>query len=414
MSQKKSMDPDNIFQDNKWDGEWTAVLISNQFVKNRSAVPYIASFLTSEFYNGKVNHVYRGYYSNAEGTRKTEAIIRTIPSANSVYIDGPKNIMLVLVDELNSSNRSNVKLFNFNVPIYTGAAQVKPVQFGQIWDAWWCNNNLLYIERDVQLATDEVEKHLAVKNAANIATSMLAELYSAAYLGMAVEPNQENMTYNWQVPVSGGWSLYPNDKISSGSSAKLNFWSTADGDDHIAARRRITGYNFSALTSWHRPSTGVVNTESQSSIFPNTGQMRVWSTTVPVHYLPGYSITTLNSVIRICFYVKLLLAHKTIVNNNCIGSYVHLLSMVMGAQTSLIFSQTNLSLSVWSGYSVDNLQYDMMEKVLKVATLGISIYSDQVAIVKEYGKDAIIEYYAMDPFENVNWYSYTPYPHFLV
>jgi len=409
-----SMDPDTIFLKSQYDKEWTAVPISYDFLYRSSAVPYIASFLTSEFYNGKVNHVYRGYYSNAERTRKTEAVIRTIPSANSVFLGGPKNIILVLVNDTNSSYNSNVKLFNFDIPVYTGAAQVKPVQFGQIWDAWWCNSNLRQIESDLMGATNEVENHLAVKNAADIATSMLAELYSAAYLGIAVEPNQESMTYNWQVPVSGGWSLYPNDKIA-GSSAKLNYWSTADGDDQIAARRRITGYNFSALTCWHRPSTGEVNTESQASIFPNAGQMRVWSDSIPNNSAPGYFITTVGSLIRICFYAKLIFAHDTRMIIRHLDTRIHLLSVAMGAQTSLIFSQTNLSLSVWSGYLENRLLENMMEKVLKVATLGISCYSRRFNLHNTYCKrDAIFKYYAMDPFHNINWYSYTPFPHHLV
>ncbi|KAF5186954.1 hypothetical protein FRX31_023459, partial [Thalictrum thalictroides] len=111
-----SMDPDNIFRKSQCDGEWTAVPISYMFLKRSAAVPYIASFLTSEFYNGKVNHVYRGYYSNAEKTSKTEAVIRTIPAANSVYLGGPKNIILVLVDDSNSSYRSNVEILSSTFP----------------------------------------------------------------------------------------------------------------------------------------------------------------------------------------------------------------------------------------------------------------------------------------------------------
>jgi len=242
--------------------------------------------MSSEFYNGKVNHVYRGYYSDAKGDNKTKAIIRTIPAANSVFLPGPKNVILVLVDQRMFKADSSIKLFNFNVPLYTGAARVTSVQFGPIWDAWWCNDMLSNIEDDVMSAMNEVEEKISVKNAADIATSLLAELYTAAYLGIAVEPNQKSMTYNWEVPVSGGWSLYRDDTIAQGSRAKLNHWSTADGDDQIAGRRRVTGYNFSALTSWHRPSSGVVDTELQTSRFSNAGLMRVWSATVPVKYTP--------------------------------------------------------------------------------------------------------------------------------
>jgi len=89
----------------------------------------------------------------------------------------------------------------------------------------------------------------------------------------------------------------------------------------------------------------------------------------------------------------------------------------MGAQTSLVFSQTNLSLSNWSGYDTGKNRWffqSMVETLMKVATLGISKFIHQRDIADSYGQDAIFEYYAIDPFNDVNWFSYTPYPHHLV
>jgi len=53
---------DPIFYPNGSDSDWVVVSITQEQLRSDFIIPYIMSFLTSDFHNGRVNHVYYGKY----------------------------------------------------------------------------------------------------------------------------------------------------------------------------------------------------------------------------------------------------------------------------------------------------------------------------------------------------------------
>lgn len=401
---------------------WTAVPIKQKHLNSSYLIPYIAAFLTSSLSSGKINHVYRGSYRNAGATRKIRSAVRTMPAANCVHIEGPKKVILVLVEATSKSCPNSVELAGISVPVFFAKADVMEVDFTHIWTRWFSNVNAHMLEGQCVLALNEITSYLSVENSSNIALAMVAELYTAMYMGLAVEPETDAPAYNWVVPAMGAWSLFDNDVLSTESRLRTDFWSP-DQNESDSGGRRMVGYNFTALTCWHLPSTGCVMTEDRPSIFENAGPMRVWKSDVPSYQVPNYTISTVLSVNRIAIGLGLILTHelgKTIQSARGYGSFVHMLSTATAAQASLIFSQTNINLSMWAGYNSRRNEFHarrVHQVVIDMATNGIASYTNIQELTKgwkQWDEGLIMEYFGINPFTDVNWLSYTPLPHHFI
>lgn len=77
--------------------------------------------------------------------------------------------------------------------------------------------------------------------------------------------------------------------------------------------------------------------------------MCVWNFDIPFYHRPNYIIPTVQSINRISIGVGLILTHAvgmTFKSAHEYGSYIHMLATATAAQTTLIFSQTNINLSM--------------------------------------------------------------------
>jgi len=104
---------EELFFPDESDNSWVAIPIKQEQLKDVSVIPYIASFLTSDLFTGRVNHVFKGRYvdTNAVYGAKTMAL-RIMPCVNSVSIPGPKMAILVLIDCTSTSHPNTVTFGN--------------------------------------------------------------------------------------------------------------------------------------------------------------------------------------------------------------------------------------------------------------------------------------------------------------
>lgn len=423
LDKQPPLDEEDIFGYQTVDYSWTAVPIRSETMRQRGAVPYIGSFLTSTLWSGSVNHVYTGTVGNAAGTQENKVVIRLMPSVNSVYMEGPKDVVLVLVDYTSQNCPPTVRVAGMEIPVYRGQSvpEDELFDFMDIWNVWWSNGNINTISRDAGYAHKQVCQMLGVENSCLIANAMAAELYATLYQGIAVSTEVNRPQYDWDQAGCGAWSFYNGDVVAKDSRLKTNWWNPANDSEHFASgRRRIVGYNFSAISTWARPPTGLARTQTGRSVFNNTGSMRIWYERVPAYHTPAYTLSTCSSLTRVAIYVKLVLTHEKNViydSPNGMGTHIHMLAGATAAQTSLIFSQSNLALAAWTGYDTrkdDVFTTDTMQKCISFATADIASYTDiQVTAAgwPDWDEDVIFEYYNMDPFNNVNWESNFPLPH---
>lgn len=92
----------------------------------------------------------------------------------------------------------------------------------------------------------------------------------------------------------------------------------------------------------------IQSTEEADTIFPGTGRMRVWAAENPNKVCGTYNISTMDSVTRIATYIGMITTHEvgTVYSNgDGMANNIHMLSTAMGAQFSLMFLQTNISLA---------------------------------------------------------------------
>lgn len=102
------------------------------------------------------------------------------------------------------------------------------------------------------------------------------------------------------------------------------------------------------------------------------------------------------------------------------GSYIHMLATATAAQTTLIFSQTNINLSMWSGFNSthdDVFSTQTQQKAVSMATNNIAKHTPLRPMLSswfQWDQGVIYEYYGIDPFNDINWLSYSPLPHHYV
>lgn len=237
------------------DNKWTALPITQRMLNSLFHVPYIASVLICELWNRKINHVMRGTYRNIHGQQQqTRSAIRLMPAANSVYIPGPVGVILVLVESTSRLTPFHVAVAGEEVEVFLNRQNIMASDFTQIWRSWFLNANVYNILADTVSALNEVTTYLCAENASCIASALVAELYTTLYLGVGLAANQNQPSYDWDEPAHGAWSLYDDDGLGPEINLKTEFWQP-DAADTGPGRRRVVGYNFSALSCWHLPST---------------------------------------------------------------------------------------------------------------------------------------------------------------
>lgn len=185
------------------DSQWVAIPVKMSHINSSYLIPMIASFMTTSLYAGKVNHVFSGSYHSSDGNQTIRSAIRLMPAANCVYLDGPKRVMLVLIEATSSSCPRNIQVGNIEIPVFTDRAEAHKSDFTEIWTHWFRNENVHQIEHDCVMANNELTTFICTENASSVGLAVTAELYSAMYLGMGVLPRQQDPQYDWAEPFLG-------------------------------------------------------------------------------------------------------------------------------------------------------------------------------------------------------------------
>lgn len=147
-----------LFYPKESDNNWVAVPITQDQLKDESTVAYIASFMDTSLHAGRVNHVFRGRYTDTaqEYAAKTMAM-RLMSCCNSISIPGPKKAILVLVDCTATSHPEDLQFgHNLLVPVFVDIRNVQGAEFGGAWNDWYSNENIANIADDARRALNVI------------------------------------------------------------------------------------------------------------------------------------------------------------------------------------------------------------------------------------------------------------------
>lgn len=405
------------------DSDWTAIPIRSELLGESTIIPYIAAFLSSTLWNGKICHRNRGYWTDPVSGNQAHAVQCIMPSSASVSIPGVKKAILVLVDFGSGYPPNTVTIGNMVVPVWKGTIPIPHDQipdFADEWDRYFTTANIGRITTGAMSAFNEIAGRLGVENAALVASSILAELYLVNYQGMGVKTKKNSPDYDWTVPAYGAWVTSNRGSICKGSRLIGDpFHLEGVNNNNAPQRRRLVGYNFSGVSAWMRPPTGLNKTRT----FHNDdtrGAETYWMYEAPEKGIPGYNVTTMDSITRVSTYVDLILTSEKnmpFYNSNGFASWHHMLSMALTFQATVLFTQSNINLAVWTGYDT---RYDSafssmnMSKLIRGTFQGFVNFigiKDLIEMWHEWDEDTIQEYYGVDPFDNSNWMSYSAIPY---
>ena len=109
----------DVYSYSKVDYDWTAVPMRSELARQRGIIPYMASFLTSRFWAGTVNHAYMGTLTSADGNHVTRVPTRIMPASNSVYLEGPTDVLIVLTDYTASACPNMIRIGNIDIDTFS-------------------------------------------------------------------------------------------------------------------------------------------------------------------------------------------------------------------------------------------------------------------------------------------------------
>ncbi|BAR72204.1 capsid protein [Camponotus yamaokai virus] len=395
---------------------WTAVPVSSDIANFDTLIPYLAAFLTSDLWSGTVNQHYSIEYQSDNIRRRFDET--WMPCVNSVNIPGQKRAALILIDETSMTTQNFVKLTTgqqfINVPIWKGNNNVVPVNWGNLWRAYWNTNNISKIRHTALLAHEKICTRMGVGDACGTAVSLVAELYGHWYHGIAPRYKAKTMAFDYDKVPYGAWTIDGDylDKRKMFRSHKF----TLDDPKCMEARRRCVAYNFSGVSPMHLSPTGLV----KIAYVNDSERLRVtWAEQHPEFAATTYNIQTMSSIYRVAAACGLILTHT---DSYAFGEvqgathWIHMLSCAISFTTSSFLSINDLAPRDWIG--IDNRD-DTQHRESVMGGLKTALYGGLINHVNieqyfghipEWDLDIMSEYYGVSAYNNINWMTFSPVP----
>lgn len=406
------------FPYNRMDVDWTMVPVRQTFLNNSSALAYVISHATSEYYSGTINYYSNGTYLTADH-QQMAATLTVIPSGNSCHIPGCKNIMLVLLDCSTGSAPVNVQLGDgqFVIPTVRLPNDAADADLSAMWQAYYTDVNIGRIQRDFLGAYLELANNYSTSTAIGTALSVAAELCHAQDTGLilGVEPD------GYPTPAQaahgawthGGYPIGPDN-----FNLQTNAWPADPASDD--ARYNLTGYNFRKLTPYHRLSTGRVSGLFRIVNIFGLNVIEVgWGTRAPNVSVNGYKLPTLASAMRLSISTNLIsIGHQkyTFTSPAGVAGWLSMNGAALAFSTCVHLTTTNYTLRDWAGFSEanDDTTIDQLVNADIAHCTGDIIIPVKLSVLQTLvpngAWDNIYEYDLMDPVANPNYALSSPFP----
>uniref|UniRef100_A0AAU8L0J2 Capsid protein n=1 Tax=Hermetia illucens inse-like virus 1 TaxID=3231772 RepID=A0AAU8L0J2_9VIRU len=415
------------------DKDWSVVPVRSAYLSNRSIIPYIFSFVHSHWWAGTVNHFTYGEYSNLKNFPQKTSVHTLMPSENSVVIPAPDSVLLVITD-MSSTSRTpeGVVLMGVNVPWADAPLEENdqgiiqpntPTPMDTLWSRCWKTSEIPNLKHSLVGALRELTSTVGTPKTFRIASALAAELYGVNRPGIMVQIDPSNNCYSLEDDphACGAWlvdgtndfdnRLDSNTRICGGFLAK-------DGDNND--RKKLVGFNFGGLSSYHQPPSGVVKTRSTViSTIKLAYNMVEWADRDPEKTTFKYHTTTCDSMRRLSIHLGLFERENVVLhftNSSGVAAWIHMLAVSQSAMTACYLSSSNVTCAAWSGY---NTQNDSVQQTAIMQSTYIQLFGDMIQYVKvkdmvdswtEWDESVIMDYWGMDPFTDIDWLSYSPVP----
>lgn len=417
------------------DSSWIFVPVDSSLLGTYGVlIPYLASFLSSQLWNGTINyhtsHVFdQGGGGDLEWNR---AGYTTMPSANSVYIPGVLNIMLVLTSETVSPTQQDVlphirleafdQNLGVNVPIWRDVPIVPAaaaVNWRPVWMDWWSSPRITEKIEGMNAAYNHIRTHISTGTSGNQAMSVVAELAGYNYPGMIVRPDGETGKYNFSLENTHGNYTVNGATLEAGGIEvpTQNLYELFTGENAGARNQWLEGYLWSGLSPLGLATTSGVFAEGAWDAV--THEMSVcWQSREPTKRVGIYNIKTQSSYTRMACYLGLYNTESNapIFNYSAgIGEWFHMCVAALSLGTAVMLGCNNLSQGVWSGFDTRNERVNSQMVVNEVKR---TIFNNMVVHYPAnefrwtgYEFESIPHYWTVNHVDDNDWCFHNPMPY---
>lgn len=406
------------------DVDWCAIPVTSQVLNNTFLVEYIMAHLTSSYTYGTINVA---YYYEVIAPEPMEGYLTTMPSANLSHVPGAASAILVLMDVTSISCTQSITVGGVVVPVYNGSNNrpANPVYIRDIWERRYTSANIHSIRSSCFLAWNYiVEKHCAL-NAAGRAASFVAELAKITRPGLAVEPRQDRLAYDTDIPLAGGWYLAPRAEpnpqpLCRGSKYLISPISLPPRADDLlreAIQELMEGFNLASYSPLHLPPSSINET-----VALHDGPMAValaYNSPQSHTSTVQYNINQASSIKRLSFAAHLIERGEP---NYIMGTasgftgWLYMLSAAQAANTAAFLLLNDIPVRDWAGYVN---QWDTFSRTHELVTFKKEVFGHKVIHMDvglqhelwQIPLNLISDYYgSIDPYNNRNWGSHSPVP----
>lgn len=232
----------------KLDEKFTMVPVSSQMLSSPYIVPYITAFLTHRYWYGRVTH----QTQVADIGDYTHNTFFGIPQCNLAEIEGPNDVMIVLVDITSADAPTNVTIKGNQIPVYRGdrapAAAYAGASWTAIFDAWFTTATMDRVSYDCAYAFQQICAKVATDDTCGRGIVLAAELSCGHTPGKLVEQNFDGSPAREAPNVMGAWTIGAPTPWIPGTTWTGRQFPTAATPNNL-----LNGFNAAHLTPFHRP-----------------------------------------------------------------------------------------------------------------------------------------------------------------
>lgn len=421
------------FEPSGIDKTWTAVPFEDAVRERAYAIEYITSFVSSELTWGSAT---RTWSYTVIGQNRDVGTLTSFPASATAYIDGPKNVILVLTDRTAANTTEATTIEGTTIPVWTGNNTIsphdavrpegaagrgfrRPIDLGDMYNRHAESRTADAIRQNLKACWNYMTKKIAVGASVGQALAMAADCSSAIRPGMYVHPSQAEAAYDTNRPLSGGYAIGEGATVPLPPPSRYTLSAIDLSKDQTAwAPSALSGFNFAALSSTLLPPTGLAAIAYRAGV-PVLQRFNVKNSS------SIYTIPSSGSIKRVSTYTGLIettSARYSFETPSALGAWVHMLSLAQMANTTVFLLTNDIPVRDWTGFNNDWSDYDRVEEMAEIK--GIVSNGRYTHMIQELAHDTWPDYdqrwipafySGMDPYDARAWGSHSPIPtHFTM
>lgn len=424
----KSEADNSVWHRSKFDQTWIAVPVTAELLTMKNILGYVMSFLHSDAWAGRIVWWKIVQYitdHDASDPDIYNGALCQMPAANSVFMPGPRNILLVQMVGSSATSAPTIEIPGVNV-VFTvdTAGAIVTTDLRPAWRAAFTNLGLPALRQTFFNAYHFLLNRLTVGDAAGRAAFLAAEISSKTSPGLGLVPKDNGLGYDGNKAVRGLWS-YKAQKWGQEDWQSSDWLDKCTKEDHTAMDKRISGYNFSLTSPVGVCPVSWVSVAAVESDYPlGDGSSYKFGLGYWKQATPDY-LTAPNYVVQMAGSFNRLAAASHLIDTHTVnGTYhfsdipavtsfdAHLASALSGS-LAIFLLQNDIEYRHWVGWDAAEHRgfYSTLAEIKRTLFLG-QLNNTPPSIVRSPADtiDLIENYYGVSYADGASFMVNTPYP----